>query len=203
MTPAPPFSAPFRVADLAARKPTAFDLAPDAAALGAIAAAVGADAIRKLRFRGTLVPQGRHDWMLEAMLGATVVQPCVVSLEPVVTRIDEPVRRSYLRDLPPVAEGEIEMPQDDTVEPLGPVIDPAAVMIEALALAMPLYPRSAQAGPVEAEFAPPGVAPLRAADIRPFAGLEALRAAMNAPPGTEPEPGDTRNGGETDPDPAA
>jgi len=51
------------------------------------------------------------------------------------------------------------------------VIDPAAVMIEALALAMPLYPRAEGADLGEAVHAEPGVTPMRDADARPFAGL--------------------------------
>ena len=34
------------------------------------------------------------------------------------------------------------MPEDDTIEKLGREIDLAAVMIEALSLALPLYPRA-------------------------------------------------------------
>ena len=37
---------------------------------------------------------------------------------------------------------EVEMPEDDTVEPMPEVIDLAEVAAEALALALPLYPRA-------------------------------------------------------------
>lgn len=167
----------FRVADLATRRETAFDLRPDAATLTALADEMGVDALRKLRFAGRLIPDGRRDWRLEAMLGATVVQPCVVTLAPVTTRIDEPVTRRYLADPTPILpEGdEIEMPEDDTIEPLPAVIDIDAVMIEALALALPLYPRAEGAELGSLQAAPPGAAPLDETRVTPFAALSALR----------------------------
>ncbi len=42
-------------------------------------------------------------------------------------------------------DDEAEMPEDDTAEPLPEVIDPGAVMFEALALALPDYPRAPKA----------------------------------------------------------
>src|SRR5690606_24029022 len=98
--------------------------------------------IRKLTFHGTIRAEGRHDWRLDGVLGATVVQACVVSAEPVTTRIDTEIHRLYVRDLPPPTEAELEIPADDAPEPLGAAIDPGAVMVEALALALPDYPRA-------------------------------------------------------------
>lgn len=179
----------FRVADLSARRETAFDLRPDAAGLARLAADLGVDALRKLRFAGRLIPDGRRDWRLEAMLGATVVQPCVVTLAPVTTRIDEAVVRRYLADAAPlIPEGdEIEMPEDDTVEPLPPVIDIDQVMQEALTLALPMYPRAAGAELGTLSAMPPGAAPLDVAEVHPFAGLAALRQADAGADATGPE----------------
>ncbi|MBC7181913.1 MAG: DUF177 domain-containing protein, partial [Roseovarius sp.] len=75
-----------RVADLSARRPVSFDLAPDAAEMARISEDLGLLGLRKLRFRGTLTAEGRADWLLQADLGATVIQPCVVTLDPVQTR---------------------------------------------------------------------------------------------------------------------
>ncbi len=176
MTDPLPYSHPFRVADLAARKPTAFDLVPTASELAAIAGAVGADQVRKLRFAGTLTPFGQFDWRLQGRLGATVVQPCVVTLAPVTTRIEEMVTRTYQRDLPEPQETEVEVPEDDTLERLGAVIDVGAVLIEALTLALPVYPRAPGAAYVEASFAEPGAEPVPET-VRPFAGLRDILAA--------------------------
>ena len=167
-----------RLADLATRKPTEFALAPTADERRAIAAELGIVGVRKLRFTGALTPQGRQDWSLSAELGATVVQDCVVTLAPVTTRIDENLTRSYLADMPEIEAAEVEMPVDDTVEALPETLDLAQVMIEALALALPLYPRREDADLSDAVFAGPGVTPMSDDDAKPFAGLGALRESL-------------------------
>jgi uncharacterized metal-binding protein YceD (DUF177 family) len=69
---------------------------------------------------------------------------------------------------------EVEIPEDDTVEPLGAIIDTGAVMVEALALALPLYPRAEGAELGDLTVAPPGAEPIARA-ANPFAALSALR----------------------------
>lgn len=164
-----------RVADLPQNAPTPFEITPGAEVMKALAADLDLVALRKLRFTGQLLAQGRRDWRLEGQLGATVVQPCVVTLDPVTTRIDVPVERTYVAGHETPEETEVEMPEDDSVEPLGAVIDLDAVMAEALALALPLYPRKDGAGLEDAVFTEPGKAPMRDEDARPFAGLADLR----------------------------
>ena len=151
-----------------------FDIAPTEAEAAALARLLGANAVRKLRFVGRLEPAGRGGWRLDGRLGATVVQPCVVTLEPVTTRIDQPVRRTWLPDAGrPAVEVVVEADADDEPEPLGERIDLGLVATEALALAMPAYPRKpgAALGP-PAEEADDG-------RPRPFAALEALRGKLD------------------------
>ena len=169
------------VSRLNARKPVAFRLEPDQKAREALAGRLDAQAVRKLRFDGRVAPDGDAGWRLEATLGATVVQPCIVTLEPVTSRIDTPVTRRFV---PPdrfeTRPGtESEMPQDDTLDPLGSEIDLAAVMEEALALAMPIWPRKPDASLGDAVFAADGVTPMTDDDAKPFAGLQALRDRMD------------------------
>jgi uncharacterized metal-binding protein YceD (DUF177 family) len=156
-----------------------FDLRPDAEDRAALAAALGIDAVRKLRFSGTLVPEGARDWRLEADLGATVVQPCVVTLAPVTTRIETGVARRYLADWREPEAEDAEMPEDDTTEALPDRIDLSAVVAEALALALPDYPRAPEAELETGQFAAPGVKPMTDEDAKPLAGLAALRARMD------------------------
>ena len=167
-----------RLADLPTRKRSAFLIEPDAAGRAALAEALDVLVLRKLRFEGALIPIGREDWRLEAHLGATVQQACVVTLEPVTTRIEEDVSRSYVArfDIPEAAE--IEMPEDDTTDPLPEEIDLVEVMTEALALALPAYPRADGAETGQAVFTEPGKAPMTDEDARPFAGLAALRESL-------------------------
>ncbi len=170
-------AAPIRVARLDARKPMEFDLRPEPDIRARIAALLGLDGLRKLRFQGSLQPLGKRDWELRAELGATVEQPCAVTLAPVITRIDEPVTRRFLAEMTEPEGLEVEMPEDDTVEKLGPEIDLSALALEALALALPAFPRAKGADLSEAVLhkAPPGAAPIDEDRPKPFASLAKLR----------------------------
>lgn len=185
------FAHPLRVSALAVRTATTFALEPDAATRAVIAQDINILRLRKLKFVGKIEATGKSDWVLSGTLGATVVQECGVTLDPVTTRIDQTVQRTFLAHMPEPDGDEVEMPEDDTIEQLGPVIDPAAVALEALILALPLYPRAeglvsddadANGNGHEAtglEAAPPGKPPLTDAAVKPFAGLAALRDKMN------------------------
>lgn len=179
MTDVPPDALPRHPLGTAAmlrRKRTAVTFAPDAPARAAIARALDLIELPEFRMAGTVTPEGRHDLRLEVQITARVVQPCSVTLVPVETRIDEPVLRRYLTDFNEPVGDEVELSEDDSPEPMTDSIDIAAVAIEALALALPLYPRAPGADLGEAVFAPPGAAPLKDADLRPMAGLGALLA---------------------------
>lgn len=175
----PPFSHPLRSATLSTRKPTRFDLRPDQGTRRAMAEQLGLLDLPAFRFTGEIRPEGRHDFLLEGNLTAEAVQPCAVTLAPVLSRIAEAVRRRYLADWQEPEGDEVEMPEDDTQEALPEVIDLAFVAMEALELALPLYPRAEGAELGEAVFAAPGTAPLRDDDLRPFAGLAALKARLD------------------------
>lgn len=169
-------------ADLASRRPLAFDLAPARDQRDLIAARLALEGLRKLRFRGRLIPEGRRDWRLEARLGATTVQPCVVTLAPVTSRIDSAVTRRFLGAMPATAPApgeEAEMPADDTIEPLGREIDLTGAMVEALALALPDYPRAPGAELGAAAVAPDGADPLPEGKTRPFAALADLKRKLD------------------------
>lgn len=167
-----------RVADLPQNAPTPFDLRPAAAELAALARDLGLSGLRKLSFVGEIRAQGKRDWTLQGKLGATVIQPCVVTLDPVTTRIDMPVTRVFLADWTDPDEPEFEIPEDDETEPLGAEIDPAQVMIEALSLALPQYPRKDGAELARAGFTEPGKQALTDDEVKPFAGLAELRNAL-------------------------
>lgn len=167
-----------RLADLATRKPTHFELKPDAIGRAGVATSLGIPGLKKLRFSGQIAPQGQRDWALTAILGATVVQDCVITLAPVTTRIDEEILRIYLAKLADVEETEVEMPDDETVEAAPAMLDIAEVMIEALSLALPPFPRAPDAALPDAQFTAPGVQPLTDEDVRPFAGLKDLRESL-------------------------
>ncbi len=174
---------PLRIADLPQRKATRVTLTPTPEEMRAIASEMGLDGLRKLRFEAELAPMGKTDWRLKGTLGATVIQPCVVTLEPVTTRIDTGIEITYLADLPEIDGEEVEMPEDESVERLPAVIDIAEVMIESLALNIPLYPRAEGAEPVEMQVTEPGKKAMTDEDAKPFAGLAALRDKLGGDSG--------------------
>lgn len=192
MPPMPPMPGPtddhgatparLRVADLNPRKPNDFALAPDAQVRAQIARALGVTEVPKLSFRGSVRAEGRADWRLEARLGASVVQPCVVSLAPVTTRIDTDVTRRFLQEWQaPDPADESPLPEDVSTEHLQDSIDLIAVLREALALSLPDYPRHPDAELAQSDFAAEGVTPLRDEDTKPFAGLAALKRSLEDP----------------------
>ncbi len=175
MTEAFPLHHPLRTGALSPRKPTRFNLHPDAETRARMADALGLVALPAFQFRGEIRPTGHRDFVLHADLTAEVIQPCSVTLAPVPASIAEPVRRTYLADWQEPQGDEVEMTEDDSQEALPEVIDVGAVAMEALELALPAYPRAPGVALGEAVFAPPGSAPLRDDDVKPFASLAALR----------------------------
>ena len=158
--------------------PVAFDLRPGDAAREAIATRLELLGLRKLRFHGSVVPSGARDLTLQGELGATVTQACVVTGDPVTTRIDVPVLRTYLTEMEMPTADETEMPDDENAEPMPATIDLAAVMEEALVIALPDWPRAEGVEPVDLMVTEPGVTPMTDEDAKPFAELKALRDRM-------------------------
>ncbi|MGY6549727.1 MAG: YceD family protein [Roseinatronobacter sp.] len=202
--PFPQLTAPLRVAALGSRRVHSIALAPEADARAQIAAALDLLAVRKFRFEAQLHPVGKRDWELRGQLGATVVQPCAVTLEPVTTRIDEPVTRHLVADFVEPEAQETEMPEDDTLEPLGDEIDVSAIALEALSLALPAFPRAlgatiSDAGEIAA--VPPGAGPIPPRELKPFAALAALRDRLAQASEGDETPDSAARGAKTGGDP--
>jgi uncharacterized metal-binding protein YceD (DUF177 family) len=167
-----------RIADLNPKRPVRFEIVPTPAELKQIAQDLDLTSLRKMRFKGTLTARGKRDWELEADLGATVVQACVVSLEPVTTRLEEKIQRRYLADFDEPEDDNDETTLDDTAEPLPVTLDLKDVATEALALALPLFPRSEGAELSETVITEAGADPLTADKLKPFAGLADLKKKL-------------------------
>ncbi|MEY4697562.1 MAG: hypothetical protein RIT14_1990 [Pseudomonadota bacterium] len=174
----PALTLPYRVSTLPSRKPTRFDLKLTPAQAKAVCADLGLLDVQKFSFKGELRPVGRNDFALEGRLVADVAQPCSVTLVPVRSAISEAVTRHYKAGYVLPEGDEVEMPEDDTLEPLPEVIDLGMVALEALALALPLYPRAPGVELGEAVYSDPEITPLRDADLKPFAGLAALKGRL-------------------------
>ncbi|QCO56835.1 DUF177 domain-containing protein (plasmid) [Pseudorhodobacter turbinis] len=188
-----PFTDARRVADLSSRKPTRFDLAPDRAMRVEIAKYLEITSASKLRLTGEIRPRGRHDFTLQAVLEASVEQPCSITLAPVISEIKEDVLRVFVADWKDTDRDDMQMTEDDSMEPLGEAIDLGHVTVEALSLALPAFPRAPGAVLDEAQFAAPGTAPLRDGDLKPFAGLAGLKAKLEQ--GNDPDNDDNSENG--------
>ena len=168
---ADPYVHRLRADRLPARKPTEIDLTPDAAARDRIAASLDLLGLPALRLTGQIAAAPADAWQFEGRVTATVVQPCGITLAPVTTQIDEAVRRVWsphvtdASDLPV----EIEMGDDET-EPLESEIDLGAVLVEALTLALPAFPRAPGATLEDSGDEPAAPENTR----KPFAGLADL-----------------------------
>lgn len=172
-----------RTAGLSPRKPTHFTYTPEAEARAVLAQSLGLLSLRKLEFTGQITPDGRDAMVLTATLAAECDQACSLTLAPVRARIVEAVRRRYVAGLTLPEAEEMEMPEDDTVEPMPDVIDLAEIAAEALVLALPLYPRAPGAELGQVVHAPEGITPLSDGDLKPFAGLAGLAARLAPKPG--------------------
>ena len=101
--------------------------------------------ISKLHFRGTITPLGAKDWQMEATLGASIVQECVVSLTPVKTRISESITRHFItgeHGSRVESPEQVEMDGNTETDPTPDVFDFVQIALEAVALTMPDYPRA-------------------------------------------------------------
>lgn len=171
-----PFEHVLRLDGISPHQPHSFLAQPTSKENESIAKLLGVSRLRKLRLAGRIEQLCSDDWRLEAELGATVTQECVITLEPVVTRIDRPVVRKYLHNAPePSSDDEAEIDEDDSIEPLLSELDIGAVLIEELALALPAYPRAEGTGSFEARYGPPDTDPLDETGMKPFASLAKLK----------------------------
>ena len=182
----PEFTTPdaiIRRSDLNGQKPQPFDLQANETDCALMATALSVNGLRKLRLTGTLSATGPLEWVLQGTLGATVQQECVVTLAPVVTRIDTKILRRFVPQdqlIPWEAgeEAELISNPDDSLEPLPESFELMEILQEALALEIPEYPRAAGAALGSVKSSPAGKTAVPEDPPKPFAELAALRAKM-------------------------
>ncbi len=179
----PPNQTIIRFSDINLRKPYKFDVRPSNLLCRSVAKDLGLLTLGKLRLYGTLSNVAKDSWHLRAHIGATIEQTCVLTLAPVQARIDSLVERNYLpvqtyEELFIGLDGEVEMNQDDTLEPLETELDLMQVMIEALVIELPTYPKATGASFENRIISAPGIVPLNAEDAKPFANLSVLMGKL-------------------------
>lgn len=180
----PEFSRPVKPRLLSRARSHDVDETATAEERAALADLLGLIELPKLRLHGTLSASGAEGWRFEGTLGATVVQSCVVTLAPVKTRLDVPLRRWWQpedAESLPLREIELDPEAEEETDPLTDRIDLGLMATEELALALPDYPRAEGVPEAEASARPPGAEPIEPEE-RPFAALAALKEKMRGEP---------------------
>jgi uncharacterized metal-binding protein YceD (DUF177 family) len=171
--PLPAWSVSVAVADVpeAGRR---LELVADAGIRDAIAKAAGLVGLPRLEAGFDVTRQGSDGLRVVGRVTATVVQDCVVTLEPVESAIDEAVDVTFLPDVAEIAKtaGLQALDTDEPPEALSNgVVDLGAVATEFLLLGIDPYPRK----PGVTFDAPAAGDPTS----HPFAALAALKKGEN------------------------
>lgn len=167
---------PLRIADLPKASRKKFEVNFNDNDVLVVAETLSAVSVRKMRITGELEPLGKNDWHLSAKVGATVTQSCVVSNDPVQTRVDVPVSITYVSGYNFGQDDDTDENElDDTTEPLPTEINLADIAIEAVALAIPDYPRADNVELEQQVFSEPGTKAMTDEDAKPFASLAGLK----------------------------
>ena len=174
--PIPEFHRPVSLAEL--REAGGRSLAAEAGAeeRAALARRYGVGAVPALSVEAEIAPWGPEGWRVEGRVRARIAQVCVVTLEPLVSQIDEPLRRWFAPAAAlDAAAGRLAAGQRDDLEALGEAIDLGEIAAEAAALAIDPYPRKPGAAFEGRVHGPPDAEPLTDETARPFAKLAALK----------------------------
>ena len=129
--------------------------------------------LQKASFVGTVLPLDQGDWVLSGRLGASIEQPCSLTLLPVRTRIDTQVTRNFRKSLSPLSKTALDT--DDNDEQLHQIIDIFYIFCEALSLELPDYPRTENVAAKIIDYGPPGTVALTDHTAKPFAALAGLK----------------------------
>ena len=169
--------------NLRPNKRFAFDFRPSLQSCEGLTIELGVLRISNLKLKGTLKAFGESGWLLKAHLGASVTQSCVITLQPVKTRIEASVVRKFLKisetnDINLGCHEDIRLQQDETTEPLGTGVNLPELLKETLLLELPLYPKAKGANLTTVSFTAAGVKPMTDEDTKPFASLASLKSKL-------------------------
>jgi uncharacterized metal-binding protein YceD (DUF177 family) len=159
-------------------EPVAFDLRATAAEQQELRRRFDLVALKDLAAQGTIYPlQGGAGLRVEGHLAAEVTQNCVVTLEPVVQKIDEDFALEFgaTGDVIEAASGEMVILADqEQPEPMPENgLDVGGLVAEQLALAIDPYPRK-EGADLQQVMERLGI-DAQAGKPNPFAALEALK----------------------------
>jgi uncharacterized metal-binding protein YceD (DUF177 family) len=168
-----PWSVPVTVAEIP-ETGMHVDLTADSGTRDAVAAAAGVAAMPNLQASFDLVRIGADGVRLAGRVQATVVQNCVVTLDPLENRIDEAVELVFLPEPAGPADAAGLQPIEGEEPPevlVNGTVDLGAIAVEFVLLGIDPYPRKPGA---VFEAAPAGDP-----SSHPFAALAALKKGEN------------------------
>jgi len=113
-------------------------------------------------------------------VSARLRQQCVVTMEPIQTRIEETFERRFVPADRIEPEQDFDPEGDDPPEPLTDHIDVGEIAAEAAALAIDPFPRAPGATIERSSAAPPGATPLDDDAVKPFASLAELKRRLES-----------------------
>jgi uncharacterized metal-binding protein YceD (DUF177 family) len=178
---APAYSLPYALMTLRKRKTVEIRDDAGPAPRAALAAELGLVDIPSLKVEAAIIAVGRDQWRITGTVRAKVVQSCVVTLNPVSAIVEETFDRRFTENEDAVGSDiDFDPTADDPPELVEITVDVGVVAAEALALGLAPYPRATGVTFDGAQATPPGVAPIRDGDLKPFAGLAALKQAMDS-----------------------
>ena len=165
-----PWSVPV-VADEVPESGRHFDLMADEPTRAATAELAGLRALPELTASFDVARYGRNGLHVTGTVAATVGQVCVVTLEPMEERLEEPIDVIFSpqQNVPRAADNlDLEITAEDAPEPLiDGIVDLGALATEFLILGIDPYPRKP-----DAEFEPRAIGDDTG---HPFAALAALK----------------------------
>jgi hypothetical protein len=175
--PEPPWSVPVRIFEIP-QEGRSYRLVADERVRAAVAESVGVLALPRLQAEFTLTRNGRDGLRVSGEVTAVVGQTCVVTLEPMESKLAEAVELAF------TAAGERAPPSiaidlsasEEAPEPPEPLehgtVDLGRIAVEFLVLGIDLYPRKPGAS-----FEPPANA-AEEPESHPFAALKTLKKGL-------------------------
>ena len=130
------------VSKLISQKGHKFNLSPRKDTLQEISEKLDVLLLKTLSFSGQIYPINSHDLKLNARLNAVVIQTCGISLEPMKTTLETNVTRIFSRDWDESKLRLDETSMETSIERQKETINLMEILIEELALEIPVYPKS-------------------------------------------------------------
>ena len=131
--------------------------------------------LTKLHFDGIIVQNSDQTYTFSANVNALVIQNCIVTLYPVKTSLNFGIKRHYSKNSPKThSKKVITNILDNHLEFFGKTLNISDVIVEALSLEIPDYPRRKNIKFNGVSATKKGVTPLRSISESPFYALKDL-----------------------------